>query len=62
MSTLDAAGNDAVCAAIDAAEEVRDPLDRLVERTGTDPGAAFAPEAIERLATLRRDDRAAFEV
>ncbi len=61
MSTLDAAGNDAVCAAIDAAEEVRDPLDGLVERTGTDPGAAFAPEAIERLASLKRDDRAAFE-
>jgi hypothetical protein len=62
MSSLDSAGNDAVCEAIDAAEEVRDPLDGLLERTGADPGAAFAPEAIERLATLKRDDRAAFEV
>jgi hypothetical protein len=61
MSTLVAAGNDAVCAAIDAAEEVRDPLDGLVERTGTDPGAAFATEALERLAALKRDDRPAFE-
>jgi hypothetical protein len=57
MSTLD----DPISAAIDAAEEVRDPLDGLVERTGTDPGAAFAPEALERLAMLKRDDRAAFE-
>jgi hypothetical protein len=43
------------------AEEVRDPLDGLVEGTGTDPGAAFVPETLERLATLKRDDRAAFE-
>src|ERR1051325_7622726 len=33
----------------------------LMERTATDPGAAFTPEAIERLVTLKRDDRAAFE-
>jgi hypothetical protein len=52
---------DAVCAAIDAAEEVRDPLDGLAELTGTDPGAVFAPEVLERLAALKRDDRAAFE-
>jgi hypothetical protein len=62
MSTLDAGDNhDAICAAIDAAEEIRDPLEGLVERTGTDPGAAFAPEVLERLAVLKRDDRAAFE-
>lgn len=62
MNTLDAAGNDdPVSAAIDASEEVRDPLDGLVERTATDAGTAFAPEALERLAALRRDDRAAFE-
>jgi hypothetical protein len=62
MSILDAANNDAVWAAIDAAEEVRDPLDGLVERTAADAGAAFAPEVLERLVALRRDDRAAFEV
>jgi hypothetical protein len=61
MSILDAASNDAVCAAIDAAEEVRDPLEHLIERTVADPGAAFAPEVLERLAELKRDDRAAFE-
>ena len=48
--------------AISAAEEIADPLDGLVERTTTDPGAAFAPEVVERLATLKRDDRAAFEL
>ncbi len=61
MSTLDTGGNDAVCAVIDAAEEVRDPLEGLVERTVADAGAAFAPDALERLAALKRDDRAAFE-
>lgn len=61
MSILDAAGKDAVCAAIDAAEEVRHPLDDLVERTATDPGAAFAPETLERLAALKRDDRDGFQ-
>jgi hypothetical protein len=47
--------------AIDAAEDIRDPLDGLVERTAADPGAPFAPEALERLAALNKDDRAAFE-
>ena len=62
MSTLDIACNDdPICAAIDTAEEVRDPLDGLVERTAADPGAAFVPEMLGRLAALRRDDRAAFE-
>jgi hypothetical protein len=45
MSTLDTGGNDdPICSAIDAAEEVRDPLDGLVERTGTDAGAALHPK------------------
>src|SRR5262245_29506067 len=62
MSTVDAAGNnDAVRAAIKAAEEVRDPLDGLVELTAANCGAAFAPEVLERLVALKRDDRAAFE-
>ena len=62
MSTLDTGGNDdPICAAIDAAEEVRDPLDGLVERTATDPGTAFAPDVLERLAALKREDSAAFE-
>jgi len=48
-------------AAIDAAEEMRDQLDGLVEKTAADPGAPFAPDALERLAALKKADRAAFE-
>jgi hypothetical protein len=47
--------------AIDGAEEIRDPLDGLVEKSGTDPGAAFRPEVLERLAALKKADPAAFE-
>lgn len=46
---------------IDAAEDIRDPLEGLVERTTVDPGAAFQPEVLERLAALKKEDRAAFE-
>ncbi len=46
---------------IDAAEEVHDPLNDLVERTATDPGAPFEPEVLERLAALQKSDRASFE-
>ena len=52
---------EAVAAAIDAAEEVHDPLDGLVERTATDPGAPFVPDALERLAALQNSDLARFE-
>jgi hypothetical protein len=48
-------------AAIDAAEDIREPLEGLVERTATDPGAPFAPDTLVRLAVLKKDDRAAFE-
>jgi hypothetical protein len=47
--------------AIDGAEEIPDPLAGLAEKTVANPGAAFAPDVLERLAALRRDDRAAFE-
>jgi hypothetical protein len=47
--------------AIDAAEDIRDPLEGLAEKTAADPGAAFAPEVLERLAALKQEDRAAFE-
>jgi hypothetical protein len=52
---------DEVAAAIDGAEEIRDPLEGLVERAGTDPGAAFVPDVLERLAALKKSDLAAFE-
>lgn len=46
---------------IDAAEDVHDLLDGLVERTTVDPGSAFQPEVVEELATLKKNNRAAFE-
>jgi hypothetical protein len=46
---------------IDGSEEVCDPLEGLVEKTRIDPGAPFTPEVLERLAALKKDDRAAFE-
>jgi hypothetical protein len=50
-----------IAAAIDTAEDIGDPLDSLVAKTTTDPGAPFAPDALEWLAVLKKDDRAAFE-
>jgi hypothetical protein len=55
-------GMDRVAAAIDAAQDFGDPLDDLAARTATDAGAAFTPEMLERLTTLKKDDPAAFEV
>src|SRR6266478_8033678 len=52
---------DTIADAIDAAEEIRDPLDELVEKAAADPGAPFAPEVLECLAALKKADRAAFE-
>jgi hypothetical protein len=51
-------GIENVAAAIEAAEEVRDPLDGLVERTRTDAGAPFRPETVAALAALKKEDRA----
>jgi hypothetical protein len=50
-----------IAAALDAAEEIRDALDGLTEKTATDPDAPFGPDALARLAALKQDDRAAFE-
>jgi hypothetical protein len=50
-----------IAAFIDAAEDIRDPLEGLVERIATEPGAPFALDALVGLATLKKDDRAAFE-
>ena len=38
-----------------------DPLAGLAEKTAADPGAPFMPEALEALAALRQNNRAAFE-
>jgi hypothetical protein len=53
---------DLIAATIDTAEDIPDPLDGLVEKAATDPGAPFAPDVLERLAALKQDDRAAFEM
>jgi hypothetical protein len=50
-----------IAAVIDAAEDIHDPVDGLVEKTVTDPGAPFAPDALERLAALKKEYRAKFE-
>jgi hypothetical protein len=46
---------------IDGAEDFHDPLEGLVEKTRTDPGAPFTPEVLEALAALKKSARAAFE-
>jgi hypothetical protein len=61
VNLLNATGEAEICAAIRAAQEVRGPLEDLVDRTVANPGAAFAPDILEQLAALRRDDRYAFE-
>jgi hypothetical protein len=50
-----------VAKAISEAEEVRDPLEGLVERSIDDPGAPFKPETMEAIVALKKSDRAAFE-
>jgi hypothetical protein len=54
-------GANSIIEAIGAAEDILDPLDGLVEKCAADPGAAFRQEVLERLAALKKDDRAAFE-
>jgi len=53
--------DDRIDDAINDAEEVQDPLSGLVEKTASDPGAPFTPEALEALAALKKGHRAAFE-
>src|SRR5262249_18502761 len=50
-----------VAAAINAAEEIQEPLAGLVQKTATDPGAPFELHTLNRLAALKKDDRPAFE-
>ena len=46
---------------IEDAQDFADPLDDLVERAKTDPGAAFESEVLEQLAEVRRGDPSRFE-
>lgn len=47
--------------AVDAAEEIVDPLEGLIDRVADDPGAPFMPDVVARLCEMRCEDRAAFE-
>ena len=50
-----------IAAVIGGAQEVRDPLDALVEQSKTDVSAPFAPDVLAALDELKRTDRRAFE-
>jgi len=52
---------DQISAAVDNAEEIRDPLDDLPARTKAHPGAPFVPEVLAALAALRQQDPSSFE-
>jgi hypothetical protein len=54
-------GPERASAIIEAAEEISDPLDGLIERARTDVGAAFRPEAVGARAGLKEQKRAALE-
>jgi hypothetical protein len=58
--TQDQIGYD-IASIIEAAEEIRDPLDDLVERAKNDPGAPFEDEAIASLKSAARSRPADFE-
>ena len=52
---------DFIANAINTAEDVLDPLERLIEKTSFNAGSPFAPEVLVELAALRDKDREAFE-
>jgi hypothetical protein len=52
---------DAIISAIDAAEDVHDPIEKLVERSSTDPSAPFESDVVAQLAAMKKDDPATFE-
>jgi hypothetical protein len=53
--------NNPIAKLISAAEDIPDPLSGLLERSATNPGAAFAPDVLEQLAALKKKDSASFE-
>jgi hypothetical protein len=44
------------------ANEISDPFEVLVEKTIDDPGAPFVPAMLERLASLKKENLAAYEL
>jgi len=53
--------SDPIVDAINGAEEIADPLDRLVEKAVADAGAPFKPEVLVALAKKKKNDRSGFE-
>ena len=53
--------DDEVRAAFDVAEEIRDPLDGLADRSKLDKAAPFRPEVLERRGELRQNNRGCLE-
>ena len=51
---------DHIASIMNETEEVRDPLEDLVERSKDDPGAPFEPEELSRLNDLMRSRPADF--
>jgi hypothetical protein len=51
-----------IAEAIGAAEDIPDLLKSLIETSAANPGAAFAPEVLERLSVLKEENRAASEM
>ena len=49
-----------ICEMIEQAEVVADPLEKLVEKAKTDPGAPFEPEVLASLADLEEKQPAQF--
>ena len=58
---MNSATEELICAAVENAKEVCDPLDDLAARTESDPGAPFARDVLEQLVALQQEDRARFE-
>lgn len=54
-------GEGKIFALLAKAEEFADPLEGLAERAKLDPGAPFAPEAIDALVVLRQENRPRYE-
>src|SRR5262245_34161263 len=61
MSDGEKDGERLIVDAIKAAEDIRDPLDDLLERAAADNGVILRPEILEGLSGLKMRDSAAFE-
>lgn len=58
---MDDDGQDLIRSMVDAAEEVRDPLEGLVEATKRDPGTPLRPEVVQRLVEIKAEEPGRFE-